>query len=791
MKQIVSISFGSSSDNFEFETEFLGQEFNIKRFGVDGQMDKAAKMLLAWDKNADAIGIGNIKFPYTIGSKYFFKKHTTRLDELGKRIQTPVTTGNKLRNVSFEWALRYIDYKFKDYFKNTKVLFLSGMTNYLTAKVISEYTDNLTFADPVLENGISKLITSLHGFEKYVNGTHPVLNWIPSKRLASSVVPLKTWNDYILKKAMQKAHIIVVPGFNFYQYLNKATLEELGGKIIITATAEDDRIKFLKERGVDTVIDTTPKILERVVGPDILEALILAALGKKRDQVRQDDLLEIISTQKMDPRIVYPSGKEKRINRFAFVIHPLSQEFLKKEKAVDFVSKFTPPLFLDAVEKVVAYAPPWVYSKVTGIKSPTGAETEGWLITVGGTPKQMLAHDPEFTYKRLLQAARMAKRMGAQIMGLGAFTKVVGDAGVTVAKKADIPITTGNSYSASGALWAAADAARRMGILKIREKDNKVEGKTMVLGATGAIGSVCCRLLAMAFEEVYLAGRNTAKLLALQESILQETPSAKIRITTKPDKFLGEMDVIVTATSGTGKAILDITKVKPGCIVTDVARPLDLSPTDVAKRPDVLVIESGEIELPGNPEMKSIGLPHKVAYACLAETIVLALEGQFEIFTIGRDIEWEKVKTIYKMGIKHGMKLAAISGVNGVFSDEDILKVKELAVKEKAEIRLENDETGITGNDQKSTKIENHLKEQASTADKNQKTAKDLDHTKKQANTTGKNQKTAKDLDHTKEQANTTHCDKKQAGGVNQTKAHAKPTDSGSKQAKKANSNQK
>ena len=46
-------------------------------------------------------------------------------------------------------------------------------------------------------------------------------------------------------------------------------------------------------------------------------------------------------------------------------------------------------------------------------------------------------------------------------MGLGAFTKVVGDAGVTVARKASLPITTGNSYSASGALWAAHEAVDR------------------------------------------------------------------------------------------------------------------------------------------------------------------------------------------------------------------------------------------------------------------------------------------------------------------------------------------
>jgi hypothetical protein len=104
----------------------------------------------------------------------------------------------------------------------------------------------------------------------------------------------------------------------------------------------------------------------------------------------------------------------------------------------------------------------------------------------------------------------------------------------------------------------------------------------------------------------------------------------------------------------------------------------------------VLVIESGEIELPGNPELKSIGLPHRVVYACLAETIVLALEGRFEVFTIGRNIEWEKVREIYKMGLKHGMKLAAISGVNGVFSDEDIARVRRLALDAKEKQRKES-----------------------------------------------------------------------------------------------------
>jgi predicted amino acid dehydrogenase len=679
VKQIVSISLGSSDNDYTFETEFLGQDFQIRRFGTDGDLETAARLLLKWDKAAAAIGLGTVKFPPAVGSRFRVRNQTQTIEKLAASIQTPVTIGTDLRDVAFEWTLRFIQHKFPRYFDNAKVFFLSGLNNYRIARVMSEYTDNLVFADPVLEHGIAKFFKTVADLERYAENAHDLLKWIPGKRLSESVVPLDVWNRHIVRKAMQSANIIVVPHYGFFEYLEESTLEELGGKTVITSTAYDDRTDFLRERGVDVIIDTTPKILERVVGANVLEALIIASIGRERNRIRADDLLEIISTQKMDPRVVYPSGSPKRVNRFAFVIHPLSKEFLKKDKAVDYMANLTPPAFLDAVEKVIAYAPPWVYSRVTGIQSPTGAEAEGWLITVGGTPKQMLAHKPEFTYKRLLQAARMAKRMGAQIMGLGAFTKVVGDAGVTVAKKADIPITTGNSYSASGALWAAADAVRRMGLIEI-EKGRKIAGKTMVLGATGAIGSVCCRLLAKAFKEVYMVGRNTAKLMALRESILEETPEVTLKVAIRPDKYLADMDVIVTATSGAGKKVLDITRVKPGCVITDVARPLDLSPEDVAKRPDVLVIESGEIELPGNPELKNIGLPPKVVYACLAETIVLALEGRFEVFTIGRQIEWEKVREIYRLGLKHGMKLAAISGVNGVFTDEDIARVRELAL---------------------------------------------------------------------------------------------------------------
>jgi predicted amino acid dehydrogenase len=675
MKKVVGISLGSARQDFEFSARFLRQRFNVRRLGTDGSTTKAVKLLRHWERHADAIGLGVVNDSYTVGARRYVEKGSARM--LAAVTRVPVTTGGPLNDILQEWALRHVQARLGDYFNNAKVLFFSGTTNYKLALALSEYTQNLQFADPLLQLGVPKMLASLNALELYASGAHYVLDWAPTSVVAST--PGREWTKFVLRSSMQDATVIVAP----VHELDRFGARELAGKTILTSTVNDERIAQFKRKGVAMVIDGAPAMFDHVLGPSILDAMILAATGKNPETILEDDYLEIITDLKLEPRIIYPCGF-RRVNRFAFVIHPLSQEYFKNIKPIELLSQVSPPVFMNTLEKAMAYAPPFVYSKVTGIRSPTGVEAEGWLISVGGTPKEIMSHSPEFTYRRLLEAARIAKGLGAQIMGLGAFTKVVGDAGLTVAKRAPLPITTGNSYSASGALWAAHDAVLRLGLVPTRPRGLKVPLKAMVVGATGAIGSVCARLLAMVADEVYLVSPETAKLLSIKGSILKETPEARLFLSSRADKDIADMDMIVTATSGAGKKILDIMKVKPGCVITDVARPLDLPPEEVAKRPDVLVIESGEILLPGNVAMANIGLPKNVAYACLAETIVLALEGKFENFTVGRNIEWEKVREIYRLGRKHGMKLAAISGVNGPFTDADIRRVRRLALAARA-----------------------------------------------------------------------------------------------------------
>lgn len=671
---IVNVSLAGPGLDYDTEVDFLGQRFRLLRRGTAGDVAAAADLVAHWAGAAAAFAFSGAREARAVGLFDGDEAQVRMIRDAAG--ETPLTDGHRLTDVLQEWAIRAVQNELPGYFTNARTLVLGSGNHARTAKVLGEFTPNVQYADPLRRFDISlvrqaRTVAGLAG---------DIASWplrlVPGRFRQQLVAPAEWVGNELARRSARECDVVVAS----FDELVAFGLEDLTGKTVVTTAVSPGRLAELARRGVDMVIDATPQPFEEItVVAAVLEAMMLTRSG--RSVIDADDVLAAIDEARLQPRTLYPNGPRRR-SRFAFVIHPLSTEYFHNVEPLAAITKV--PGTMRVVEKAAAYLPPFVYSHVTGIVSPTGAEAEGWLITVGGTPKELLSHTPEFTYAKLLEAAEIARRLGAQIIGLGAFTKVVGDAGVTVAKQAPLPVTTGNSYSASGALWAAHDAIRRLGLAETDEK-GRLRGKAMVVGATGAIGSACARLLAYACDELHLVSPETAKLLALKRDIEQSDPRAVIRNAASPGAHLADMDMIVTATSAAGHKVLDIMKVKPGCVITDVARPLDLSAEDVARRPDVLVIESGEVQLPGTVRMGDIGLPPGVAYACLAETIVLALEGRFETFTIGRNIEWAKVKEIYQLGLKHGMRLATISGVNGPYTDADLDRVRTLALAARAE----------------------------------------------------------------------------------------------------------
>lgn len=59
------------------------------------------------------------------------------------------------------------------------------------------------------------------------------------------------------------------------------------------------------------------------------------------------------------------------------------------------------------------------------------------------------------------------------------------------------------------------------------------------------------------------------------------------------------------------------------------------------------------------------GLPPSKAYACMAEAMVLALEGQYESYSLGKQIRAEQVREIAQLARKHGFQISGQQAARG------------------------------------------------------------------------------------------------------------------------------
>ncbi len=358
--------------------------------------------------------------------------------------------------------------------------------------------------------------------------------------------------------------------------------------------------------------------------------------------------------------------KGSEMVRFAFIIHPIDLEDITKRLKV---FRYLPGRL---TERIVGRFPAYKASEVHGVKSPYG-ETEGWFIICPLTSRRMLELPVDYVTKRIIEAGRIAEKLGAGIVGLGAMTSVVGDAGITIARNLNIAVTSGNSFTVAMAIEGTKKAAEYMGV-------KLANAEVAVIGATGSIGSVCARLIAREAGGLTLVARERSRLERLSYKILNESGVAA-RVTTNVKDALRRADVVITVTSAVD-TVIEPEDLKPGAVVCDVARPRDVSRQVAEARPDVLVIEGGVVEVPGDVEFNfNFGFPPKTAYACMSETMILAMEGRCENFSLGRDLTVEQVEEIGRLGKKHGFKLAGFRSFERALSQEDLERVRDAAEK--------------------------------------------------------------------------------------------------------------
>ena len=298
MKKIVSVSLGSSTRDHQVKVDWLGERIDIRRMGFDGSLDRAIAALHELDGTVDAIGLGGIDVYLYAGKHRYALRDGLRMLEAVKK--TPVVDGSGLKNTLERETIAYLQKNGIIDFKGLSVLMVSALDRFGMAQALVEAGADVTFGDFIFALGIDKPVKTLPEFEAL------------AERYLPDACKLPFQFFYPTGKKQEKA-----PEPKFPQYYREARLiagdfhfirqnmpDDLGGKTIITNTVTAHNVDELRARHVARLVTTTPNLGGRSFGTNVMEAALLAILGKRWDEVSDTDYRALLARLDFRPYVV-------------------------------------------------------------------------------------------------------------------------------------------------------------------------------------------------------------------------------------------------------------------------------------------------------------------------------------------------------------------------------------------------------------------------------------------------------------------------------------------------------
>jgi len=357
---------------------------------------------------------------------------------------------------------------------------------------------------------------------------------------------------------------------------------------------------------------------------------------------------------------------------FAFLGHPASLEHVAQllprvRPGLD-TSHANPALLAKAFE----WSSPFATDEDLTVTRPDGTVLHGKLIICPFLPEH--AHSPRqlaSAYQKTRAGAILARDLGAQIIGLGGFTSIVGGAqGERLPRELGIAATSGNSLTAALAIAQIQTLLQKL--------DRLLANQTVaILGATGDIGKACAlALIQSGAKNLILIARNRPKLEHLQTELSTASPHLTLSINTDPLAAI-PATLIIAATSA-ATPLLTESDLRPGTIFCDIGYPATLAYSP-EPRPEVLPFQGGLALSPFSlPITHFTNLPGpNLLHGCLAETLTLALADRYESYSLGQGhITLDRLQAILTLATSFGFQPAPLYRNNYPLTDSDLQTFK-------------------------------------------------------------------------------------------------------------------
>lgn len=302
MKKVVSVSLGSSSRDHRAQVTLMDEPFDISRVGTDGKLDAAIAMVHELDGNVDAIGLGGIDVYLYAGRHRYALRDGLRLLEAAKT--TPVVDGSGLKNTLERATVRFMQDELDMDLRGRRVLMVSALDRFGMAQALVDAGADVLFGDFIFALDKDMPVRNLREFEEMAEKYLPDACKLPFQFFYPTGKKQEKPPEPKYPEYYQQAEIIA----GDFHFMRQFMPERLDGKVVLTNTVTQANVDELAARGVSLLITTTPDLAGRSFGTNVLEAALVALLGKAWNEIAPADYERLLRDLQLKPRVIALGG---------------------------------------------------------------------------------------------------------------------------------------------------------------------------------------------------------------------------------------------------------------------------------------------------------------------------------------------------------------------------------------------------------------------------------------------------------------------------------------------------
>ncbi|HVL39164.1 MAG TPA: hypothetical protein VM328_07215 [Fimbriimonadaceae bacterium] len=297
MKHVVSISLGSCKDDKTFETTILDVPFRIERLGVDGDLQRFARMFSDLDGKVDALGVGGADLFVVIGKHRYTFRQIARL--VGGARHTPVVDGSGLKHTLEREAVYALARAGVVDWSQENVLLVSAVDRYGMAQALADQCPNVIYGDLLFGLGLPIPLRSYRAVSMIGTVALPIITRLPFKWF------YPTGKQQERRRPRFPKHFdwaTLIAGDK--HYIRRYAPEKLSDKTILTQSVRKADLEWLREAGARRIITTTPVMGGETFATNVMEAVLVTLAGKRPELMQPEDYLDLLARLAWKPTVI-------------------------------------------------------------------------------------------------------------------------------------------------------------------------------------------------------------------------------------------------------------------------------------------------------------------------------------------------------------------------------------------------------------------------------------------------------------------------------------------------------